>query len=172
VGYSDESTHRLATAIYISKGGDGTHLLAHAYDISRNECYVEALQFPVPSAYELFSKKTNFLADGMGELTPVVAHGAAGGSVSDDRSSDVAAGAADPTSLGLPTKRPTSSGVKAAKAAKRSKHANSQTGPDDEPSLITALVAAVSEMRSSRLAAQAGNTAVLERQGPISSEIL
>jgi hypothetical protein len=100
----------------------------------------------------------------MGELTPVVADGAAGGSVSDDRSNDVADGAVDPTSLGLLTKRPKSIGVKAAKAAKRSKHAKAQAGPDDEPGSITALEAAVSEMGSSRSTAQAGNTAVLERQ--------
>jgi hypothetical protein len=100
----------------------------------------------------------------MGELTSVVADGASGGSASDDRSSDVAADAVYSTSLGLLTKGPTSSGVKAAKAAKRSKHAKSQAGTDDEPGSITALVAVVSEMGSSRSAAQTGNTAVLERQ--------
>jgi hypothetical protein len=57
------------------------------------------------------------------------------------------------------------------KAAKRSKHAKSQAGPDDEPGSITALVAAVSEMGSSRSAAQAGNTAVLERQVAMQADL-
>jgi hypothetical protein len=156
--------HRLATAINNSKDGDGTHLLAHAYEILRNGCNVVGPQFPVPSAHDFLSKKTNLLADCMGELTPVVADGTAGGSAGDDRFSDVAAGAVDPTSLGLLTKRPTSSGVKATTAAKRSRHAKSQAGPDDEPRSITALIGAVFEMGSNRSAAQATNTAVLERQ--------
>jgi hypothetical protein len=40
------------------------------------------------------------------------------------------------TSLGLVTKRPKSSGVKAAKAAKRSNYAKSQAGLDDEPGVL------------------------------------
>jgi hypothetical protein len=91
--------HRLATAIYNSKDGDGTHLLAHAYDILCNECYFVGPLFPVPSTSYFLSKKTNLLADGMGELTPVVTYGAAGGSTDDDPFSDVAADAVDPTSV-------------------------------------------------------------------------
>jgi hypothetical protein len=165
--YSDESMRRLATAIYNSKDGDGTHLLAHAYDILRNEHYVVGPAFPVPSAYDFLSKKTSLLADGMDELTLVVADGAAGGAAGADPSSNVAASGVNPISLGLLAKRPTSSGVKAAKAARAAKRTKAQAGPDDEPGLMTALVAAVSDLGSSRTAAQAGNTAALERQSSI-----
>jgi hypothetical protein len=71
--YSDESMHRLATAIFNSKDGESSQLFSHAYDIIRNEHYVIGPPFPVPSAYEFLAKKTNLLADGMEELTRVVA---------------------------------------------------------------------------------------------------
>jgi hypothetical protein len=99
----------------------------------------------------------------MDKLTPVVADGPAGGATGDDLSRAVAASGVDPISLGLLAKRPASGGVKAAKAAKRTKHTKTRVGPDDEPGSMTALAAAVSDMGSSRSAAQDNYTAALER---------
>jgi hypothetical protein len=148
--YSDESMRRLATAVYNAEDGDGPQLLAHAHDILRDEHHVVGPPFPVPSAYNFLSKRTSLLADGMDKLTPVVADGAAGG--------------VDPISRGLLAKRPRSSGVKAAKAARAGKCAKAQAGAEEEPGSMTALAAPVSNTGSNRSAAQAGNTAVLERQ--------
>jgi hypothetical protein len=54
--------------------------------------------------------------------------------------------------------------VKAAKSAKRAKHSKIHTGSDADVGSMSALVAAVSEMGSSRSTGQADNTAILERQ--------
>jgi hypothetical protein len=161
--YSDESMHRLATAIFNSKDGESTQLFSHAYDIIRNEHYVIGPPFPVPSAYDFLAKKTNLLADGMEELTPVVAEGAGGAAV-DELTNDGAAGGVEPISHGLLTKRPSSGGVKSTKAAKRAKHAKTQAGADAELYSMNSLVTAVSDMESSRSSGQAANTAALERQ--------
>jgi hypothetical protein len=131
VPYSDESMRRLATAIFNSKDGDSSQRFAHAYYISRNEHYVVGPPFPVPRAYDFLAKRTNLLADGMEELTPVVADGAGGAAV-DDLASDTAAGGVEPISHGLLTKRPTSGGVKSAKAAKRALPTKAQVGIDAE----------------------------------------
>jgi hypothetical protein len=157
--YSDESMRRLAPAILISKDGDSSQLFAHAYDIIRIEDYVIGPPFLVPIAYDFLAKKTNLLADGMEELTQVVAD-EAGGAAGDDFSSDTAAGGVEPILL---IKKPTSGGDKSAKAAKRAKLAKAQVGADAELDSMTALFITVSDMGSSRSTGQAANPAALER---------
>jgi hypothetical protein len=108
--YPNDSMHRLATAIFNSKDGESSQLFSHAYDIIRNEHYVIGPLLPVPSAYDLLTKKTNLLSDGMEELTPVVSDGAGGAAV-DELASDGAAGGVKSISH----KRPSSGGVKSTK---------------------------------------------------------